>query len=260
MHLTGLDLLLWAASFIGHLILFAVLLLRRRYHLFPVFTLFVGMSIVRTIALFLIRDHGTKAEYFYSYWGLAILDVLIQLGIVYEMMSRVFRPLGNWAKGIKTNVMLWIAGSLVVASILTIFANPATSTSIQKVMIKGNFFTSALMGELFVGMLVLSARSGLPWNTYVARISQALGVYSIAELLVETGHTYFGMKQSDQIYIRLSHVRISIYLGCLIYWIIMLWRETPRAREMSDSMRVQLSGLHQGAIADVNSLRERGRR
>jgi hypothetical protein len=127
-------------------------------------------------------------------------------------------------------------------------------------MIKGNFFTSALMSELFVGMIVLSVRAGLPWKTHIARICQGWGVYSASQVLVETGHTYFGLKQDDRVYIELSHIRIIIYIACLTYWIIMLWREAPPARNMTNQMRRQLAELHETADMDLSSLRPRERR
>ena len=70
----------------------------------------------------------------------------------------------------------------------------------QVVVIKGNFFSSVAMSELFVGMIALSVKSGLPWKTHVARISQGLGVYSIVDLVIETGHSYFGVGQNTQVY------------------------------------------------------------
>jgi hypothetical protein len=259
MQLTGLDLLLWLASFVGHVALLLVLLIRRRVRIFPIFTTFIVASIVRTIALFCIRRYGTKAEYFYSYWSLATVDVALQLGIVYEMMRQIFRPLGSWAKDVKSSVIQWASGSAAVAAFLTGFAKPATASWMQTAMIKGNFFTSTLMSELFVGMIVLSVRAGLPWKTHVARICQGWGIYSASQVLVETGHTYFGLKQNDQVYIELSHIRIVIYLACLGYWIVMLWREAPQARNMSNDMRRQVEQLHESADVDLSSLGPRGK-
>ena len=48
MHLAGIDLLLRAASFLGHIILLSVLLIRRRAKEFPVFTTLISANIVRS--------------------------------------------------------------------------------------------------------------------------------------------------------------------------------------------------------------------
>jgi len=96
-HLTGIDLLFWAASFLGHVSVLSVLLLRCRAREFPVFTTFISANIARTIALFLIQHYGTKSDYFYTYWFLAVLDVMMQLGVTCEMTFRIFRPPAFWS-------------------------------------------------------------------------------------------------------------------------------------------------------------------
>ena len=74
MHLTGLDLFFWAASFLGHLVLIFVLWKRHRAKLFPFFTALISTNIIRSIVLYLVMHHGTNADYFYTYWSLVALD------------------------------------------------------------------------------------------------------------------------------------------------------------------------------------------
>jgi hypothetical protein len=256
-HLTGIDLLFWAASFLGHIILLSVLLIRRRAKEFPVFTTLITANIARTIVLFLIQEYGTKANYFYTYWSLAVVDVMLQFGVVYEMTSRIFRPLGAWATDIKRGLVVWIAGSIALAAGLTWLASPPTRLWIQTAMIRGNFFSAALLSELFVGMIVLSVTAGLPWKTHVARIAQGLGIYSVFTVLIEAGRTYFGLKRGTHTYDELSRTRIAVYLVCVVYWIIMLWREAPQPREMTEQMRRQLLELQRSVRHQLQSLRSR---
>jgi hypothetical protein len=153
--------------------------------------------------------------------------------------------------------VVWIAGSIALAAGLTWLASPPTRLWIQTAMIRGNFFSAALLSQLFVGMIVLSVTAGLPWKTHVARISQGLGIYSVSTVLIETGRTYFGLKRSTRTYDELSHARIAVYLVCLVYWIIMLWREAPQPREMPERMRRQLLELQRTFGHQLLSLRSR---
>lgn len=247
MHLSGLDLFFWTAGFIGHVILLLVLYLRHRIKAFPIFTAFIAANILRTIALYLITHFGTKAAYFYTYWYLAILDVALQLGVVYELASGVFRPMGVWAKDARRG-FLWLGSlSLIVALVLTWLASPPTKLWMQSVMIKGNLFSAALMSELFVGMIALSVTVGLPWRTHLTRIAQGLGVYSIIDVLIEGAHGYFGLGRDTQVYERLSHARMAAYLACILFWIVMLWRDAPQPRALSEQMRHDLLSL-QGRV------------
>ncbi|MGD0443881.1 MAG: hypothetical protein ABSA39_08090 [Edaphobacter sp.] len=257
MHLTGLDLLFWAASFLGHVSLLAVLLVRRRVRTFPFFTAFICANILRTIALYLVATFSNSAAYFYTYWYLAILDVVLQLGVVYELAAGIFRPMGVWAQDVRRSFAFLVSVSVAVAGALAWLASPPTRMWMQTIMIKGNLFSAALMSELFVGMIALSVTVGLPWKAHITRIAQGLGVYSIIDVLVEAAHVYFGLNRGDRIYNDLSHARIAVYLACMVYWIIMLWRQAPPPRSLSDQMHSDLLSLQDKVEYRLAHLRSR---
>jgi hypothetical protein len=257
MHLTGLDFLLWAASFAGHLTLLFVLWFRRRAADFPLFTTFITANVVRTIVLYLVYHFETRAAtYFYTYWSLAILDVLLQLCVVYEISSRIFRPLGSWAKDVRRSFVRLVGLSIVIAAGLTWLANPPARWWTQ-VVIKGNFFSAVLMSELFVALIALSVTVGLPWKAHVAKISLGLGTYSLIDVVIETGHAYFGWGGDTRTYGELAHIRIAVYVGCVAYWIVALWRDARPPRELSDRLYRELSALQILAGVHLQSLRSR---
>lgn len=259
MHLTGLNLLFWAASFAGHITLLLVLCIRHRVKAFPFFTAFIASNVLRTIALYAIAHSGTKAAYFYTYWYLAILDVSLQLCVVYELASCIFRPLGVWAKDVRHSFIGLGSLSIVVAVALAWIASPPTRLWMQSVMIRGNLFSAALMSELFVGMIALSVTVGLPWKTHVANIAQGLGIYSVIDVLVEAAHSYFGLSRDTRAYDDLSHARIAVYLACTLYWIIMLWREAPSSRKLPAQMHRDLLTLQGKLEYSLQTLRSRSR-
>jgi hypothetical protein len=257
--LTGLELLFWAAGLGAHLTLIGVLLIRRRFRVFPIFTAFIIANIVRTAVLVLVRFFGTKASYFYTFWSLGVPDAGLQLSVVYEMYFLTFRPLGVWARDLRSAFVWLVTVSIAVAAGLTWMATPHARLWMQVVVIKGNFFSSAWMSELFVGMVVLAVNAGLPWKTHVARISQGLGVYSIIDVLIEAGHSYFGVGRNTQTYTTLSQFRMSAYLFCVAYWIIMLWRNAPDPKRLPENLRGQLIHLLKMVDPDLQRIRTRRR-
>jgi hypothetical protein len=259
MHLTGLNLLFWAASFAGHVTLLFVLCLRHRVKAFPLFTTFITTNILRTIALYLIAHFGTKANYFYAYWYLAILDVALQLCVIYELASCIFRPLGVWASDVRRSFIGLGSLSIMIATALAWLASPPTRLWMQSVMIRGNLFSAALMSELFACMVALSVTVGLPWKTHVANIAQGFGIYSLIDVLVEAAHSYFGLSRDTRAYDDLSHARIAVYLACTTYWIIMLWREAPESRKLPVQMHQDLLALQEKLEYSLQSLRSRSR-
>jgi hypothetical protein len=257
MHLTGLDFFFWAVSFLENLGLLFVLWYRRLGKSFPFFTALAMLCVIRTIVLYFVLRHGTKQSYFYTYWSLAIVDTMLQLGIVYEIASRVFRPVGVWARDVRGS-FIWMLGlSVTVALGLSWLASPPARTWAQSFVTKGTLFAAALISELFVLMMALSISARLPWKTHVAKIAQGLGAYSLASLLIETGHSYFGVGGEVQTFVFLSRIRIAAYLSCVAYWAVMLWREEQPSREMTQEMRERLFTLQRRVAYDLQDLRSR---
>jgi len=256
-HLNGVERWLWAAGLIGHILLLAVLIVRKRVQRFPLFTAFVLWNLVRTVILFFVFRLGTTHAYYYTFWSCAVVGTLLQFGIIYELYAQTFRPLGIWAPDIRKAFLGLISGSLLVALGLTMAATPHTRLGIQAITMKGDFFSSIWVGELFVGMIALSVKSGLPWDAHVGRISQAFGLYSLLNAFLASMETYFGLGSDINPYETLQQVRQVIYLGCIAYWIIMLWKNAPDARMMSEYLRLQLIRLQARVEAELLSIRKR---
>jgi hypothetical protein len=242
MRLTGLDLLFWAAGFIENSALLFVLWYRGRARGFPFFTALITLSVVKTIVLYAVLHYESKSGYFYTYWSLTLLDTMLQLCIVYEVASYVFRPLDVWAHDLRRS-FAWLVGlSLSVALGLTWLASPPARTWMEAFATKGNLFAAALQSELLVAMMALSVNARIPWKTHVARIAQGMGAYMLIGVLIETGHSYFGSGR-EAAFIALSHLRMTAYLGCITYWIFTMWRDERPARIMSNEMRERVFTL-----------------
>ena len=260
MHLARVDLLYWTAGFLGHFVLFIVLWVRHRAKEFPVFTTWITANLARTVVLFIVSRFGGRAIYYYTYWALATLDTLLQFAIVYEMYSKIFRPLGIWAPDVR-KVFLWLlSSSLAVAAAFAMLARPHARLWMQTAVIKGNLFSSVCMTELFVGMVALSVRVGLPWKADVARISQGLGAYSLFGVILEAGNSYFGLDPNVQAYQILSRLRMTVYLCCLAYWAAVLSKPARESREMSLELRDELAKLQARVEYDLQRIRGRRQR
>jgi hypothetical protein len=259
MHLTGLDFIFWAAGFAAHLVLLGVLLIRRRFRVCPIFTALIVTNIVRTITLYIVLLSWNRAGYFYTFWSFGIVDTMIELSVVYEMYSLTFRPLGSWPRDVRSALVCVVTLSVAVAAGLTWLAVPSGRLWVQVVVIKSDFFSAAFMSGLFVGMIFLSVRAGLPWKTHVARIAQGFGAYSMIEVLIETGHICFGLGAKSSTYTALSHFRMSAYLFCVSYWILMLWRNAPEPKRLPEQLHGQLIQLRNMVDANLNGLRARRR-
>lgn len=255
MHLSAFDSFLWATGFTGQAILLCILFYRRRAKAFPIFTTMLALSLVGSPVLYFVNSHWGHRAYYYGYWIFGTAGMLVQLGVVYEIAAHVFAPLGKWAPDVRHSFIRLVGGSMLIALVLTLLASPARIRFMETVVVRGMFFSSTLMTELFVGLVVVSAGAGLPWKTDVARIAQGLGVYSLVSVIQDTSMSWVGwVHQASTIHL-LSQIRITALLGVLGYWIVTLWQKAPEPREMPDSMRVQIFHLQRQVEYDLGRIR-----
>ncbi len=254
MHLTGTILLFWAAGLTVHVVLLVVLLTRHRATIFPVFTALIAMNIVNAIALYEIARYGSKHTYFIAYFAFAIVDLVLQLSVTYELASHIFCPTGSWAPDVRNGFLILVVASIAIAVGLACLPSPPERTMLGRWLDRGNLFSSALQCELFVGMIAFSATASLPWKTHVARIAQGLGFYSLIGILTEAGHNV--LARNTTLYETLSYVRMTTYLACGTYWVVMLWLNAPASQELPEEMRHQLFTLQRGLAYDLRKLRD----
>ncbi|WP_245632236.1 hypothetical protein [Edaphobacter aggregans] len=253
MPLASIQDMFWVAGLVAHLILFFVLWKRARAKDFPYFTALIVTNIVKTIVLNRVRYHGSGNAYRVTYFGFAILDLALQLCVTHELASHVFAPTGKWAPDIRKGFAVVAAFSVLVASLLACLPTPPEKTLLKSILDRGNVFSSALLCELFVGMIAFSVTARLPWKTHVARITQGLGFYSLVGILTESGHSVLG--SGTPLSLMLTFVRMTTYLICATYWIVTLWRDPPAPRELPDEMRQQLFTLQRLVAYDLRKLR-----
>jgi hypothetical protein len=245
MNLAQIGSFLWAASFALDLVLLVVLFGCQRAGRFPAFTALIFFNMARAIASFVILRVGTAGLYFYTYWGLAVVDTGIQFAVGYEVAASVFRPSGEWAIDIRNRLVAWTVVSVVVAGALTQLQQPSNSYWLANVILKGSFFSATLLSELFVGMFALSSIAGLNWRSHVARISEGLAVYSFSNILIEAANTVFGFGGGGWVYNSLQTIRKGLYVVCVAYWSVTLWRDAPPVRRLTKKMQDQVSAIRE---------------
>jgi hypothetical protein len=253
MHFSRADFALWAAGFTVQILLLLVLAVRRHARTFPAFTTLMAANVLNTIVLYEVGLHGSKHTYFVAYFAFAVLDLFLQLAVTYELARRVFCPTGTWARDIRNGFLVLVLLSLAVALGLACLPSPPEKTVLGMLLDRGNLFSSALQCELFVGMIAFSSTANLPWNTHVARIAQGLGFYSLIGLLTEAGHNILTRNTRD--FQSLTYFRMSIYLLCVSYWIVMLWLPAPAPQELPEEAQRQLFTLQRRVEYDLRKLR-----
>ena len=255
MHPSRIELFYWAAGLFAHCALLIVLWTRHRAGTFPFFTALISMNIVRSITLYAVFHHGSRNAYLITYTALATVDFVLQLCVAYELAAHVFCPTGSWAPDVRKPFLGLAVISIVFAFALAFMPAPPEKTVLKSLLDRTNLFSSALLCELFVGMIGFSVTARLPWKTHVARIAQGLGFYSLLGLLIAGGYAVIGEVRTSALSQQLTLLRLTTYLFCVTYWIVMLWRDAPAPKELPEEMRRQLFTLQTRVEYDLRKLR-----
>jgi hypothetical protein len=251
MNLTTLDNILWAAGFIVNAALLLVLIWKERWREFPVFTSWMAFDVLLTIALFGIYREGLSRLYGEVYWLSAIVDFLLQIGVVLEMARIVLRPTGTWLRDARTRFLLIGSLGALLAAAVAFAIQPATPTSLDAWEVRGNLFTSMIVCELFLAMMMSANRLGLHWGNHVMGLSRGLTVWAMVAFSVDALHGVFGATGTFNM---LERVRSIVWIGAVGYWAVVFWRPQTERLPLSPEMRKYLIDLHARVRYDLDKV------
>jgi hypothetical protein len=247
---------LWLITFLEQLVLLGILIGRKRVVRFPFFTTYIAFVIAQTVINFGVYRFASKGVYFWVYWSLALVDVMAQLGVVYEMAREVLRPTGTWSRDAR--VIFLILGSVgaVLAAGLSFAVNPKATSGLFAWTVRLDLFASLLIAELVIAMFLAASRVGLHWRNWVMGLAEGLGLWVGLSLCVETAHSYFGWTRQ---YATFDELVTVAYMVALARWCVSFWRTEPERKPMSPEMHKYLVTLADSLDYDRSRLRSEGR-
>jgi len=148
---------------------------------FPVFfrySLFCVVGCVITLIPFVVAC----PQYFYVYWALTAVTMVLEFGVLYELLVNALKP---YAALIDLGKMLfrWAAIFLILAALLTAFA---TTGSGNNKIIAASELLQRTVRLMQCGLLLLffglEKRLGLSWRTHSMSIALGLGIYAGTDL------------------------------------------------------------------------------
>ena len=220
MNLSLLDSLLWAAGFLGNAALLFVLVYKRRYRTVPWFTTWITFGIVYTITLFAAFRVGTKHVYAVLYWSGAFLDLLLQLSVVLEIATYVFRRGDRWVEGAKGRFALMGLCAPLIAGVLAWQMKPAATSALDAWESRDSLFTTVVVCILFSAVMVVSQQVGVGWRDLVLREGYGLIAVALVAFITDTLHAYW---RTIEHFSQLENLRMVAYLGTLVYWSVIFW-------------------------------------
>ena len=249
MNLSALDYALWAANFLCEAVLFSILIYRRRYREFPVFTALIGFEAAIPVALYLIYIRGYYVWYARVYWSQALIDFALQLGVIWEIARIVLQPTGTWVRDARKQFILWGAAGILLAAAFPWLVTPPATTLLGRLQVRGFLFTSLVICELIAVVTRTSKSLGLSWRNHLMALGNGWTAWAVVAILVDGLHSFPGMQRYFTV---LEHVKMFAYLAALGYWSVQFWLEEPARQPISPQLRAYILDLHQRIKNDLD--------
>lgn len=234
MHISQIQWILIAITIVAAVIQGFTLRILKQKKLrseFPVFFRYSLFSII-SYAIALIPFVIYCPQYFYVYWALTSVTMVLEFGVLYELLVNALKP---YSALIDLGKMLfrWAAVFLVLAALLTAFAT--TGTSNHKIAAASELLqrTVRLMQcGLLLLFFGLEKRLGLTWRTHSMSIALGMGIYAGVDL----SSTYLidrlpAMTGVLQVFANL------VYLSAAALWAFSLAKPEPVRSNVLDSPR-----------------------
>lgn len=251
MNLSILEwLLVWATS-LGTTAVFGVLVLRRRWSDFPVFTAYMGFDSLLFPLLSVIVRYGSQTCYKWVYWTSILIEFLLQLGVIWEIARIVMRPTGTWVQDAKKSFILWGAVGILLAAALPWLVSPPSKNFLGGLEVRGNLFTSLVICELIAVVTRTSKSLGLGWRNHVMALGNGWTIWAVVAIVVSGLHSYFGAIRYFGV---LEQVRMLAYVATLGYWAVQFWFEEPARQPISPELSNYIQALHRRINLDLDTL------
>ena len=241
MKLSALDYGLWAATFLGDATLFLILIVRRRWRDFPVFTTYIGFEATMTVAMYLVLFHF-PSWYARIYWPYVGFMVFFELAVVWEVARIVMRPTGTWVRDAKRQFLFWGASGVVIAAALPWLVKPPASNPLEILEVRAGLFASFVICELYYVLIRTSKSLGLGWRNHVMAVGNGWTVWAVMAILVEGLHSYFGAWH------------YFVYIAAVGYWIVQFWLEEPVRQPISPELQAYILDLHRRVKNNLDTL------
>jgi len=235
------DWIILATATITAALLIAALFYKGAARVFPWFTARCVNQLVRTAVLFTVHAKGSYRIYFWVYWYAQLPDLLLLLGVIWNMAVVLFRRQMGWAPGAKLVAGLGTGLAFATALVLAGFDHPNTSSALIAWCMQTSLFTSLLITEVATAITLTADLVSGQRNRWVSGLSIGLILWFGVSCAVEGIQAYFG---DVRYYQTLSHIEKYAEIVALVVWLVTFSQTEVDTPELSQDQIDTLLELH----------------
>jgi hypothetical protein len=203
---------IWLSGIGVQLLLVAVLLGKKVWQRFPVFSAYVIFNLFTagiTYAMF-----GRGMAYFYTFWICEAVGIVLALGVVWEVFASLFSPHLALRKLARIIFRATIAGLLLLAG-GAIYMQSGDARGIANAVLLAAEAVRIVEVGLIMFLFLSSSAFGLHWRQSTFGIALGLGMYAAVELTTVTLMTHLSTSATEE----LSLVRGLAFNFSLFIWL-----------------------------------------
>jgi hypothetical protein len=230
MSLQALYSCLSILGLLAEFVLLIILLARRQYKSFPIFTFYIAFNFINDVGVGAIiavtRPHVAQSV------ALAMLPLqyLIELGVLLEIAWNVLRPVQTSLPRGAIKVFLgFIVFALIGGTLLASHVHP-TGNKVYDIKAPMDLTVGLLRMLIFVAIAGFAQVLGIGWKNKVLQLATALSFYSAVDLIVSLAERHNGGPDT------LEQFRGLAYLFELGFLVWVFTTKEVRRREFSPQM------------------------
>jgi hypothetical protein len=230
MSLVSLSAIFGVLGLLAEIALLVVLITRRQYKIFPVFSLYIAFGVLNDVGI-------TGLLAFYPphvgrtvTLALLPLQYLLELGVLLEIAWNVLRPV---QVSLPRGSIRVFAGSILLALLggtLLAWQLGNTGNKLQDYKAPLDLTVSLLRMLIFAATAGFAQLLGIGWKNKVLQLATALGFYSAVDLIVSLVERYSGGSDNLE---QVRGVAFAFELGFLVW---AFTTKEVRRREFSPQM------------------------
>lgn len=213
---------------LGRALLVAVLVGRKRYAAFPLFSSYAVMLVIKSLVLFWYSFHDEQGDYFYAYYQFSILESLWMIAVAWEVFDKVFSKSRMRRAGLLRGFFVaygFTAGVALGLATANIHAHPVRVMAYANGLERAATFVAF---GTFAATAFFSTYLKLPWRPHAFGIGAGF-------LLTLSVDSVFAAVLASQLCATVEVLRYVPMFGFLlaeIAWIQYLRRDEPELRSV----------------------------
>lgn len=229
--------------------LLGVLLFRRQYKFFPVFTTYIAFNVISDILVAVLRAATSGRAADWAAFSLLPLQYLLEMGVLYEIAWHVLKPVRASLppKAIQAFLLL-VFISLACGVLLAGHADLHGGGIYEKIKYPLDLTVGMLRMLLFAAIAAFAQALGIGWRDKVLRLASGLCFYSAFDLIASLLQSHFGQVQAA------DHIKVAAYMLELAFFVWVFTTKDAERREFTPQMRellITMSGRARNARAMI---------